>query len=345
MTAAGWSWKVSCEASLNPEEPTLVLQSSGKVFLARLAAASDLSRLAGLAEDSWLRLEGVCVNTRREDLLKQGPLKADIRPDTFHLLLASPGDVTVLRKPSWWTPPRILAAVGAVLLMALAAVLWVVVLRHRVAVQTEIIRRQLARETLYEERGQIARELHDTLEQELAGISLQLDTVSAKLPEAADGPRQLLDLARSLLRHSRSEARRSIMDLRASLLEGGDLARHLQEVAARRDPQRGTRRVPRAEQRPPKSTVRPSKRSSKGIPAACPAKSRQTCCDRAERSANALKHGKPGHAAPPPRVRRGRGGIARRGQRRGIRRPTGDGPECGALRPLGNAGTRRKDPR
>jgi hypothetical protein len=74
-------------ASLNPEQPTLVLQSGEKVFLARLADASDLSRLAGLAEDRWLRLEGVCVNSRREDLLKQGPLKADIRPGTFHLLV------------------------------------------------------------------------------------------------------------------------------------------------------------------------------------------------------------------------------------------------------------------
>jgi signal transduction histidine kinase len=75
--------------------------------------------------------------------------------------------------------------------------------------------------------------LHDTLEQELAGISLQLDTASAKLPDAPGTARQLLDLARSLLRHSRVEARRSIMDLRASLLEGGDLAAALQEVAAR----------------------------------------------------------------------------------------------------------------
>ena len=100
------------QASLNPEQPTLVLQSGEKAFLARLADASDLPRLAGLAEDSWLRLEGVCVNSRREDLLKQGPLKADVRPGTFYLLVASPDGVIVLRKPSWWTTPRILAAAG-----------------------------------------------------------------------------------------------------------------------------------------------------------------------------------------------------------------------------------------
>lgn len=272
------------QASLNPQQPTLVLQSGGQVFLTRLTDAPDLSRLAAMAADSWLRLEGVCVNSRREDLFKLGPLKGEVRPDTFHLLLASPGDVTVLRKPSWWTPPRILAGVGAVLLMMMAALLWVVVLRYRVAVQTQIIRRQMARETVYEERGRIARELHDTLEQELAGISLQLDTVSAKLPEGVDGPRQLLDVARSLLRHSRSEARRSIMDLRASLLDGGDLAAALQEVAARaRDG---------AETGPPVAVevvVEGRPRRLPGITEANLLRIAQ------EALTNALKHGKPGH--------------------------------------------------
>ncbi len=219
------------QASLNPEQPTLVLQSGEKVFLARFADASQGTELAALAEDSWLRLEGVCVNSRREDLLKQGPLKADIRPDTFHLLLASPDAVTVLRKPSWWTAPRIVAAVGAVLLVATAALLWVLVLRYRVAVQTRIIRRQLARQTVYEERRpdrpRIARHPGTGIGRHLAAVGHgQCETArGAGHCAAAAG------LARSLLRHSRSEARRSIMDLRASLLEGGDLAWALQEVA------------------------------------------------------------------------------------------------------------------
>ena len=47
--------------------------------------------------------------------------------------------------------------------------------------------------------GRIARELHDTLEQDLAGISLQLDTASVQLPDAPAAAQQLLDVARSLL--------------------------------------------------------------------------------------------------------------------------------------------------
>ena len=211
----------------------------------------------------------------------------------------------VLRKPSWWTPPRILAAVAAVVLMAMAAVLWVVVLRYRVAIQTGIIRRQMARETVYEERGRIARELHDTLEQELAGISLQLDTVSAKLPDVPDTAHRLLDLTRLLLRHSRAEARRSIMDLRASLLESGDLASALQEVAARaRDGQ------PVAVE-----TV------VEGQPRRLPGKIETNLLRIAQEAlSNALKarQAEPGEALA--LVRRARRGIARRGRRYGLRR-------------------------
>ncbi len=206
--------------------------------------------------------------------------------------------------------------------MALASLLWVVVLRYRVAVQTGIIRRQLARETVYEERGRIARELHDTLEQELAGISLQLDTVSAKLPEAPDTAHRLLDLARSLLRHSRSEARRSIMDLRASLLEGGDLASALQEVAARvRDGQPVAVEV-----------------VVEGQPRRLPGKIEANLLRIAQEAlANALKHGKPSHVKL-------RLAFAEQGVELGVEddgagfeRRASHGPECRALRPSGNA--------
>ncbi len=180
-----------------------------------------------------MRLEGICVNTRGEDLLKESPpgLQERPRPAAFSLLVASPADITVLQTPSWWTVRRVLVALGAIFAVALAAIAWVVVLRYRVAVQTSILRRQLAREAVYEERARIARELHDTLEQALGGISFQLHAVGKNLPHAPDAAQQVLGVARSLLGYSRAEARRSIADLRASLLEDGNLATALQTVA------------------------------------------------------------------------------------------------------------------
>ncbi len=84
-----------------------------------------------------------------------------------------------------------------------------------------------------EERSRLAREIHDTLAQGLAGIALKLETADALLESGApaqrvqDFLRQALDLARSNL----DEARRSVMDLRAAPLEGRTLDEALQALA------------------------------------------------------------------------------------------------------------------
>ncbi len=222
------------QVSLDPQQPTLVLRSGDTIFLSRLADSADLSALATAAENSLLRMEGICVNTRGEDLLKVFPTGA--------ARVASTGGVSPSRgftrrrhdRAEAFVVDHAADAHGARgdPAAAIAAFAWVAVLRYRVAVQTQIIRRQMARQSVYEERGRIARELHDTLEQALAGIALQLHAVRKKLPHAPEAALQVLDVARSLLEYSRAEARRSIADLRASLLEEGDLATALRTVAA-----------------------------------------------------------------------------------------------------------------
>jgi len=82
-----------------------------------------------------------------------------------------------------------------------------------------------------EERGRLAREIHDTLAQGFVGISSQLDAVALTLNGHVDVARKHLDLARKMVRHSLTEARRSVMDLRASALEGHDLPAALSEAA------------------------------------------------------------------------------------------------------------------
>jgi signal transduction histidine kinase/ligand-binding sensor domain-containing protein len=82
-----------------------------------------------------------------------------------------------------------------------------------------------------EERGRLAREIHDTLAQGFVGISSQLDTVALTLNGHVDVARKHLELARKMVRHSLTEARRSVMDLRASALEGHDLPAALSEAA------------------------------------------------------------------------------------------------------------------
>ena len=83
------------------------------------------------------------------------------------------------------------------------------------------------------ERNRLAREIHDTLAQGLAAITMQLETADALL-EADAGPAQArpaVNQALNLARANLEEARRSVLDLRAAPLEGRTLAQALAALA------------------------------------------------------------------------------------------------------------------
>ncbi|MGH2524976.1 MAG: histidine kinase, partial [Anaerolineales bacterium] len=88
-----------------------------------------------------------------------------------------------------------------------------------------------------EERNRLAREIHDTLAQGLAAITLQLETADALLEAGANAnlphARQAVQEALALTRANLEEARRSVLDLRAAPLEGRTLAEALAELGER----------------------------------------------------------------------------------------------------------------
>lgn len=77
-----------------------------------------------------------------------------------------------------------------------------------------------------QERNRLAREIHDTLAQGLAAITLQLETADALLDNngAHDRAQRNVQQALQLARTNMEEARRSVLDLRAAPLEGRTLA-------------------------------------------------------------------------------------------------------------------------
>jgi two-component system NarL family sensor kinase len=76
-----------------------------------------------------------------------------------------------------------------------------------------------------EERNRLAREIHDTLAQGLAGITLQLETAEALIEDGANVQRIQTKIEQALVsaRQNLDEARRSVLDLRAVPLEGRSL--------------------------------------------------------------------------------------------------------------------------
>jgi signal transduction histidine kinase len=158
-------------------------------------------------------------------LLEIHPSRYFSRPDWiegFHVNLRSTHDIAILARPPWWTTGRLLALVGGLILLAGAVSAWAFLLRRRVAEQTELIRLKLTRETVLEERQRIARDWHDTMEQQLMGVSMIVEDATARLTEGTDVGHRL-HLAERMLRHCREESRSTIRDLRSVALEAGGL--------------------------------------------------------------------------------------------------------------------------
>lgn len=199
----------------------LLLQQDQHLFEASLSTAESASQLLSVPLNSQIRVRGIC-------LVQSGGTWSV--PQSLRILLRSPDDVVVLHKPSWWNLRHTLWVLGLTVGILLVVMAWIVVLGRRLQEQMELIRQKLRSGAVLEERNRIARELHDNLEQELAGITMQLDLAVDCFQQAPKVARQALETARNMSRHSMVDARRSVWDLRCHLLEEGDLVSALRQI-------------------------------------------------------------------------------------------------------------------
>jgi signal transduction histidine kinase len=135
--------------------------------------------------------------------------------------------ITILRRPSWWTPKRLLIALAALLALTLGILVWNISL-HRLAERRgkELAEESIARaETDMKvlERTRLAVELHDSVAQNLTGVAMELEAAR----QYQDGaPTELLNhmgIAWRTLKSCRDELRNCLWDLRNNALEETDM--------------------------------------------------------------------------------------------------------------------------
>lgn len=195
--------EVSVLQRMDRDQTTELVTQAGPVsinvtfpaLLPREVQSGALLKVTGLARVTATRSAGYRAN-----------------PTAYRLWLRGREDLVILQSTPWWNSERIGLAFAGVMTVALLAFIWIAMLRRQVSRQLAVIEAKAQREAIMEERQRIAREFHDTLEQELAGLSLRLD---AALPRVADAKAQdLLDQQRRLLRRLQSDTRDFVWDLR-----------------------------------------------------------------------------------------------------------------------------------
>jgi len=150
------------------------------------------------------------------------------QPEAISLYLRSTADLEILARPSVWTVRRLSLVSGALLGVMLLAALWIALLRRQVQRQADAARRRIETEAVLEERNRLARDFHDTLEQELVGLGLRLDALDTHEIDARH--RGLVQTARSLVSRIQAETRNLVGDLRNPPGSLGDLPAALDEL-------------------------------------------------------------------------------------------------------------------
>jgi signal transduction histidine kinase len=210
------------ELNRGREASTLICRAGGQVFDAMLSYPAVPSE--EFEPGTKLRLTGIC------ELVTDRPLVIPRNATSFRILLREPGDITVTARPSWWNERHALWVLGGVAVVAVLIAAWALALQFIVARQSRMIQQQAQQHATLEERQRIARDLHDTLEQELVGVNMLLDSTFKKLNGGNHDATETLDLARRLLRRAREDSRSTIRELRSVALEQRGLPAAMEEL-------------------------------------------------------------------------------------------------------------------
>lgn len=187
-------------------------------------------RVAQLLPGSVIEVTGVCVvEAEARSLIGPKFKSATIVP-------RSPADVRILSTPSWWTQQRLLFVISGLLSCLIGILIWNAALR-RASLRKghQLAREQLKRakaQLKTEERTRLAVELHDSLAQNLTGVSLEVDSVLQLNDNLGSESLHHLTIASRALQSCCTELRNSIWDLRNEFLDIPDMTAAIRQTVS-----------------------------------------------------------------------------------------------------------------
>ncbi|MBK1876140.1 sensor histidine kinase [Pelagicoccus mobilis] len=211
-----------------PESIELTLQALDTTIRASLTLAGINGSLPEWQPGSLVTISGIATVGEGETV----PLNGLWWAESLHILLRSPDDLTVIQPAPWWTPKRVAYALAVILSMALLTIAVIILLsRHRLKEQKQ--HRAMAESeftAILNERNRVAREIHDTLAQNIGAISVQLEMVRTDSRNLGETTQRHIQTAHKLARTALSDARETIWNMRSQVLEQHDLAGALDRI-------------------------------------------------------------------------------------------------------------------
>ena len=200
--------------------------------MVRVDAGSCPESLRNVEVDCTISAAGTCLM----DTGNWHPNAPFPHIEGFSIIVRTPADIKILAYPPWWTAGRLSAVIGALLGLLSGIFIWNRML-NRLA---ERRGRELADEKLAHvtsdlkvyERTRLAVELHDSLSQNLTGVSLAIRAANRLADSDSDGMRQSLNVAAKALDSCRDELRNCLWDLRNQTLEETDMNEAIRQTLA-----------------------------------------------------------------------------------------------------------------
>ena len=209
--------RIETPAGSERRQLVLALQSPRGMFTAELDTSGSSPPPEAWETGSLLKVTGICA--------VQTDPAGD--PEGFKLIVPDVASITVIKAAPFFTVRRMLILLSLTLgVLLTVAIIAFLLARRNTRLRTEVRERQ----AVAAERGRLARDLHDTLEQGLTGLQLQIRGIGLSLKDAPEMQTRL-DTMRDLVKQCRTEVRQSIWDLRAEALEDFDLGDALQRMA------------------------------------------------------------------------------------------------------------------